>query len=369
MDDPESPQFGLQFPAIRGVMAGRPYFVSMCPMRLIPRIFLFDEEEAELPADLRSQRNLNKSRVPEIAEYMISNREDYVFSALTASVDGEIHFKPISAAGEASKLGTLFISMDAKYIINDGQHRRAAIEAAIKECPELGDESVAIVFFIDRGLERCQQMFADLNRYAVRTSTSIGLLYDHRDTVASVTRTAIGRSRLMQDLVEREKTSLSKRSRKLFTLSALHKGTQSLLSKMDIEENEASELAHEFWETLASVFPEWQLVANRSVTSGEVREQYIHPHGITLHAMGRLGNAAVLHKKKQWRTVIKRLKNVDWTRDAKSWEGRALVNGRLSKAHQHVVLTTNYLKLQVGLELTDEERALEEDRKGSTLVS
>ena len=138
---------------------------------------------------------------------------------------------------------------------------------------------------------------------------------------------------------------------------------------MDIEENEASELAHEFWETLASVFPEWQLVANRNITSGEVREQYIHPHGITLHAMGRLGNTAVLHKKKQWRTVIKRLKNVDWSRDAKSWEGRALVNGRLSKAHQHVVLTTNYLKLQVGLELTDEERALEEDRKGSTLVS
>jgi len=51
------PQFGYQFPAIRGTMAGRAYYVSMCPMRLIPRIFLFDEEEAALPAELRAQRS------------------------------------------------------------------------------------------------------------------------------------------------------------------------------------------------------------------------------------------------------------------------------------------------------------------------
>jgi DNA sulfur modification protein DndB len=38
------PAFEYVFPAIRGVQAGREYFVSMCPLRLIPRIFLFDEE-------------------------------------------------------------------------------------------------------------------------------------------------------------------------------------------------------------------------------------------------------------------------------------------------------------------------------------
>ena len=73
--------------------------------------------------------------------------------------------------------------------INDGQHRRGH-RSGHQECPELGDESVALVFFIDRALSFT--MFADLNRYAVRTSTSIGPLYDLRDTVASVTRTAIG---------------------------------------------------------------------------------------------------------------------------------------------------------------------------------
>ena len=51
------------FPAIRGVQAGREYYVTMCPLRLIPRLFLFDEEE--LPPEMRAQRTLNKARVPE----------------------------------------------------------------------------------------------------------------------------------------------------------------------------------------------------------------------------------------------------------------------------------------------------------------
>ncbi|MDB2184838.1 DNA sulfur modification protein DndB [Mycobacteroides abscessus subsp. abscessus] len=51
-------EFEWAFPAIRGVQAGREYYVTMCPLRLIPRMFLFDEEE--LTAEMRAQRTLNK---------------------------------------------------------------------------------------------------------------------------------------------------------------------------------------------------------------------------------------------------------------------------------------------------------------------
>ena len=62
----------------------------MCPLRLIPKIFLFDEEE--IPAEHRAQRILNKIRIPEITNYIIENQNDYVFSSLTASIDGDIEF-------------------------------------------------------------------------------------------------------------------------------------------------------------------------------------------------------------------------------------------------------------------------------------
>src|SRR3954467_3213611 len=80
--------FEFVFPAIRGVQAGREYYVTMCPLRLIPRIFLFDEEE--LPAELRAQRALNKNRLPGLVRYVADNPTSYVFSALTASVDGQM---------------------------------------------------------------------------------------------------------------------------------------------------------------------------------------------------------------------------------------------------------------------------------------
>ena len=81
------PRFGYTFPAIRGIQAKRSYYASMCPLRLIPKIFLFDENEAELTPDLKAQRTLNRNRIPEIASYIVENREDYSFSAITASID------------------------------------------------------------------------------------------------------------------------------------------------------------------------------------------------------------------------------------------------------------------------------------------
>src|SRR5271166_1481034 len=97
--------FGYVFPAIRGVQAGREYYVSMCPLRLIPRIFLFDEEE--LVPELRAQRTLNKNRVPEIARYILDNKRDYIFSALTASIDAKVRFEAICHGEEGSRMGTL----------------------------------------------------------------------------------------------------------------------------------------------------------------------------------------------------------------------------------------------------------------------
>src|ERR1043166_8814682 len=102
------PRFEYTFPAIRGVQAKREFYVSMCPLRLIPKIFLFNEEE--LIPELRAQRVLNKSRLPEIAQYILNNRDDYTFSAITASVDADVRFEAV-AGGSESKLGLLHVPM------------------------------------------------------------------------------------------------------------------------------------------------------------------------------------------------------------------------------------------------------------------
>src|SRR5438445_13825129 len=110
------PSFEYVFPAIRGIQAGREYYVSMCPLRLIPRIFLFDEDE--LKPELRAQRILNRSRIPEIARYLLRRTKNYTFSALTASIDGQVQFEPLGSNDTERSVGSLRIPMSAKFVIN-----------------------------------------------------------------------------------------------------------------------------------------------------------------------------------------------------------------------------------------------------------
>jgi DNA sulfur modification protein DndB len=354
--------FEYVFPAIRGIQARREFYVSMCPLRLLSKVFLFDEDE--LVPEIRAQRTLNKARLPEIARYIVENPKDYVFSAITASVDGDVRFESIAQGPEGKRVGQLHIPMSARFIINDGQHRRAAIELALREKPELGDESIAVVFFVDQGLERCQQMFADLNRYGIRPSKSIGVLYDHRDPLSQITRKLVKRSDVFGTFVEMEKTTLAARSRKLFTLSAVYSATAALIAGLnDLSEDELVLLAGQFWESVAEQFPEWMNVRDGRISAGEVRREYIHTHGVVLQAIGRAGNALLRRTRSEagWKKRLKKLSALDWSRNnAELWEGRALVGGRVSKSGQNVTLTTNVVKQVLELPLTPEEDELEQ---------
>ena len=121
------------FAAIRGVQAGREYYVAMLPLKIVAKLLQFDEPD--LPAELRAQRSLNRARVPVIARYLIENPREYTLSSLTASVDGKVRFEPLGEAPAAKTVGRLLIPMSARFLINDGQHRRAAIESALRERP------------------------------------------------------------------------------------------------------------------------------------------------------------------------------------------------------------------------------------------
>lgn len=352
--------FSYVFPAIRGVQAGREYYVSMCPLRLLPRLFTFDEEE--LVPELRAQRTLNKARIPDIARYVIDNKSSYTFSAITVSIDGSTRFESVGPDGPAKfRMGSLTVSMDAKFIVNDGQHRRAAIVQALEMAPELGEETIAVVFFLDRGLERCQQMFADLNRHAVRPSASIGVLYDHRSAAASLARHLSLTSEVFRNMIETERSSLSLRSRKLFTLSAINFANTELLKEKELEDfASASQKCLEFWESVGAQIPEWNYVRQSKMTAGEVRRDFIHSHAIVLQALGRAGRALYQLSTTERTKRIKRLRSVDWSRkNSTTWEGRAMIGGAMAKSGQNITLTCNEIKRVLGITLTEDECSAE----------
>lgn len=353
--------FEYVLPAMRRIQAGREYYVSMCPVRLIPKLFPFDNEE--LQPEMRVQRTMNRSRVPEIARYILENPTNYTFSAITASINANITFEPVGSEAENRNIGRLRVPMDARFMINDGQHRRAAYELALKENPELGYETIAVVFFLDIGLKRSQQMFTDLNRYADRPDPSLNILYDHRDKKALLAKAVVKEVKIFRTLTDTERSTLTTRSSKLFTLSSIYNANLALLTNHKDDEVERQiELAARYWNTVSTYIPDWEQVLQRQVSSGEMRQDYVHSHAIALAGLGGAGATLLSVYPQDWAEHLAGLQQINWSRSNPDWEGRIMFSGRISKARTCVSLMTAYLKKHLNLPLTSEEERLENAR-------
>jgi len=351
--------FSYNFPAIKGVQAGKEYYVAMCPLRIIPKIFLFNDDE--IPPEYRAQRIINHKRIPEITNYILNNYDDYVFSSLTASIDGDTKFTPILDQSPYQNIGTLTISLEARFLINDGQHRRAAIEEALKIHPDLGDETISVVFFLDTGLKKAQQMFADLNRHAVNTTTSLGILYDFRDQLSLLTKSITHTVPFLRRYTDKEKVSLSKNSPKIIALNHIYNTNLKLLdvSKGDPISSNDRAFAKEFWTVLTESISEWNQVMNKELTPKELRINFVIGHGVLFEALGIVGNYLRENFEADWKDYIKSLQKIDWSRTNQKWEGRSIKNGRVHKNARTIQLSANQIKKFLGLPLTKKESKLE----------
>lgn len=341
------------FDAIRGIQAGREFYVAMCPLKIIPKLFIFTE--FDLPPELRAQRTLRASRIPALKNYILNNPKDYIFSSLTASVDGSMKFEPAPSLGEGGKLGRLYVSMESRLLINDGQHRRQAIEEALKENPDLAHEMISVVFFEDKGLIRSQQMFSDLNKNAVKPTKSLSILYDHRDEFAKFIVAISYELEIFSGRVELEKTAISNRSTKFFTLNGIADATRKFLGikgrKISVDEQNK---VKEFWNEMTKNIPEWQLLVQKRVTASELRKEYVHSHTNLLNALGIVGNVLQNEYPSDWKQKLASLQNIDWSRSNPEWEGKLLLRGRMLKTKLGIELAANTILKKCGIHLSDE---------------
>lgn len=346
-------KFSYNFPAVKGIQAGREFYISMVPLKLLSR--LFPAEEEILPPENRAQRRINEARIPEIKQYILDNRDSYVFSALSASIDGS--FKFVSQDG--SDVGTLIVDMESVFLINDGQHRKAAIEAAMKEDVSLENETISLVFFEDAGLARSQQMFTDLNKHAVKTSNSLATLYDARDEIAVSTKKIINTIPFFRCFTDKERDILGKNSSNLFTLNMIYKANQKILHSDHCTSDDEGFLIS-FWSMLADNIVEWQEVLNKTLTKKALRENYIVALAITISAFGKLGRFFYDNRKYDINHYLIRLKEIDWLRSNRDWVGRTIrENGKVLNSEEAISLTCAQIKMKIGLPLSKDEQQRE----------
>ncbi|PWB81867.1 MAG: DNA sulfur modification protein DndB [Candidatus Methylomirabilota bacterium] len=352
-------------PAIRGTMGGRQYFTISISLAEIPRLFRFNDWEQCTP-ELRAQRVLNKSRVPDIAKYILDNEDGYLFSSITASYSCEVKFTPIN---DNSDLGMLEMELEnLELIINDGQHRSAGIAAALKENPALGKDKISVLLFPKENLDRLQQMFTDLNRYAHKTSKSLDILYDHRDNLSALTMDVSEQVEVFRGMVDKEKIAIPMRSPKLFTLATLYDANEELVgSKADKCGTKDYEtrlgLAVQYWTALSNVVTDWRKAKEGDVKAPELRQEKINTHAVVMRALGGAGRALIEEYPKDWQKRLEPLREIDWRKSVGSkvnplWDNVCITAGSVVSNRQARVETLAVLRRILGVSSVAREQKL-----------
>jgi DNA sulfur modification protein DndB len=338
-------------------MGGREYFSTIMALSEIPRFFRFNDWEQVTP-ELRAQRVLNEPRVPAIAKYIVDNSDSYLFSAITASYNGAVAFTP--ASPQEPDLGEIEISLEEmEFIINDGQHRCAAIAHALKDDPAIGKDRIAVLLFPMESLERMQQMFSDLNRFSQRTSKSLDILYDHRDPLGALTMEMIERIPAFRGLVDRDRISLPVRSEKLFTLTMLYDANRELLGALsDPPESDPFEKEVEravaYWQEVAKYIPDWDRVARAEIPAPAVRQERISTHAVVMRALGGIGRMLLANHPEDWKERLAKLATVDWRKSVGPrvnplWDGVCITAGSIVSNRQARLATLDVLCRAVGM--------------------
>ena len=347
------------FDAVRGIQAENEFFVITCPLRSISK--LFTDESVALQPEIRAQRTLNRARIPVLKNYILNNPKEYIFSSLAASVDGEMKFVPAPHLGPDGTVGKLYVSLDARILVNDGQHRKRAIEEAIKEKQSLGYESISIVFFSDRGLKRSQQMFADLNKNALKPSKSLSILYDHRDSFSQFVVKLAGGIDVFRGRVDFERTSIGNRNVKVFTLNGILDATKKFLGIGRTRRLTAEEMirATLFWETVTNSIPEWRNLIRGRIQPKKLRDEYVHSNTNCLNSLGIVGRVMQETYPDEWQKKLRGLRNIDWRRDNKLWEGKLLQGGWMVRTTSGIELGANAILRECGVPLSKERMVFE----------
>jgi DNA sulfur modification protein DndB len=352
----------VSFPAMRGTIGKRQYFATMMALSEIPHLFKFNDWEQFTP-ELRAQRVLVKNRIPEIVRYIVDNEDSYIFSSITAAYNTEVKFKSLE---DGADIGYLELELeDAKFLINDGQHRCAAITAALNENPALGKEKISVLLFPWESLERAQQMFTDLNRFVQRTSKSLNILYDHRDVLSGFTMQVSELVPVFKGMIDKQKLTIPIRSEKIFTLSTLYDANEELIGnkieRPDCKEyKDKLERAVTYWKAVSRVIPDWEKVKEGTIKAPMLRQEKINTHGVVLRALGSLGRALMEAHPGAWEAKLSALKDVDWRKSVGNkvnpeWENVCINAGSVLSNRQARVATLAVLKAKVGLGLTGQE--------------
>jgi DNA sulfur modification protein DndB len=198
-------------------------------------------------------------------------------------------------------------------------------------------------------------MFSDLNRFVVKTSKSLDILYDRRDPISIATMFALDKIEVFKELTEKEDISLKSKSTKLFTLAAFYDANAELLKGQDEDQTEEmTKRLVEYWTAVADNMPDWTKVLKGQKTAVELRAEKISAHSTVLRALGGIGSE--LMKEPDWKQRLTSVKSINWSKKNSDWENVCIIANSVVSNRQARAATKAYIKNKLGMDLTEGEQ-------------
>ena len=353
----EASAAGHVFDVVRSFQQDQASFVGMVPAYIIAKLFVFDD--ASLTADLRAQRSIRDDRVSSIMVAILEDFDTLTLAPIIVSVDAHPLFKSTGETG--TMVGRLHVPMSARFIVNSSGDHHAAIVKAINADPQLGRQSVPVVFLPDKGLKRCNAILEGIDRNRASRMATDGYCA-HADRMP-LTRLMIRRVAFLNALTEMNASNLSARSRKLFTLSGLANANAALFTDLKPEgRDQAATIAADWWIAVAKQIPEWQKVHDHKISAGEVRAEFIHTHATVLKAICLIGNAMLCRTQHRVTASMRHrllgLSKVNWARSNQSWREIISATGRISKRNKTIERAAQLIALSASLPRPRRERSV-----------
>lgn len=357
----------MVIPAIKGRMGNTDFFeAKMAARELVHGVRPARDldEWASMSIDERLQREPDKKRIQaEIAPYIARDPDRFFGSVLVLVYRGEVHFESIKEVGSkvpaayrsvAADIGFLTIDGGALVVL-DGQHRLLALQSVIQgdvDGPErdtVPSDDVTVIFIKHEENQKTRKIFNKVNRYAKKTSRGDDIITSEDDGYAILARMLLAegapfgiryedpKSKLPEDIVNWRSNTLSARSWKLTTISAVYDSVRMILTaqgvpKLDpsirpseVELQDYYDRVELFWKTvLKGIEPFAEALGDAQSIPGRREDEA--PYSLLFKPAGQMALVegllvATADGRMRLKSAVERSNQISWSMTDEIWQG------------------------------------------------
>jgi DNA sulfur modification protein DndB len=305
--------------------------------------------------DIRN-RFLDRKHKDDIKDY-IKIEEEFIIPPITLVATVSLDFRPYTFNGVApdlettgSRAGIIMLPLDFEFECLDGNHRSVAIkELAFEEPSFIAGSNMLLNIVIESRARKIRQDFVDVNKNAKPTTSSINTLFNTRDPLSALVSDIVVDGTIegleyLNETTELLATSVSKNSKKIFTINNIKNaiveiggynsqstGIKTISEKLTDEDykNQLVNQVKIFFEVLKENPTIKQCIVDRESTP-VVREKNIITSGTGIIVLARIaGNLFNKFDENEVNYEIRRVMELDWSRDSELFQGNILVADKI----------------------------------------